>query len=60
MLAEDPSQDASWMAQYAVGRCSQAVWNKIMRSSSSPQRMDDRMLDEMMERQNALGIINRR
>ena len=59
MLADPKEADRGSydMASYAVGRCSQALWNKIMRSSSSPQRIDIRMDDELAEPQNALGMI---
>jgi hypothetical protein len=59
MLADPSESDrgAYDMATYAVGRCSQSVWNKIMRSSYSPQRIDDMRQDELSERQNALGMI---
>ena len=56
MLADPKEADRGSydMASYAVGRCSR---NKIMRSSSSPQRIDIRMDDEISERQNAPGMI---
>jgi len=60
MLADPRESDrgAYDMASYAVGRCSQSVWHKIMRSSGSPeQRLDDMRQDELSERQNALGMI---
>src|SRR5208282_6081748 len=59
MLADPKEADRGSydMATYAVGRCSQALWNKIMRSTNSPQRIDIRIDDETTERQNALGMI---
>ena len=59
MLADPKEADRGSydMAAYAVGRCSQALWSKIMRRSSAPQRIDERMQDELAERQNALGMI---
>ena len=59
MLADPKEADrgASDMATYAVGRCSQSVWNKIMHGSHSPHRIDERMQDELMAQQDALGMI---
>ena len=59
MLADPKEADRGSydMATYAVGRCSQVVWDKIMRSFSGPQRLDIMHDDELAERQNALGMI---
>jgi hypothetical protein len=59
-MVADPAENTRGiadMATYAVGRCSQSVWSKIMHSTRDPRKIDDVLFDQVSAEQHAMGEV---
>jgi hypothetical protein len=59
-MVNDPVENARTiddMAQFAVGRCSRTVWDKMMHSTRDPRKGDDLLFDELTAKQSAMSEV---
>jgi hypothetical protein len=59
-MVADPAENSrgiSDMADFAVGRCSRAVWDKMMHSTRSLDKGDDLILDQLSAKQEAMSDV---